>query len=71
VFGLLTGVVAAFYYLRLVKTIWFDAAPGETDARRWTPGSPSPRPVRLPGRLPALGVLEPYAARAARSFGLS
>lgn len=30
--GLLSSVVAAFYYLRLVKTMWFDPAPGRVDA---------------------------------------
>jgi hypothetical protein len=63
VFGLLTGVVAAFYYLRLVKTIWFDPAPGETerppqDARGIAFASAL---FRLPGGLPRAGLLEPYA----------
>jgi NADH-quinone oxidoreductase subunit N len=50
VFGLLTGVVAAFYYLRLVKTIWFDPAPGWSTGRRSTrEGWPSRRPC-LPSR---------------------
>jgi len=30
--ALLGSVVAAFYYLRLIKAMWFDAAPGPTDA---------------------------------------
>jgi NADH-quinone oxidoreductase subunit N len=30
--ALVGSVVAAFYYLRLVKVMWFDAAPGATDA---------------------------------------
>jgi NADH-quinone oxidoreductase subunit N len=30
--GLVLSVVAAFYYLRLVKVMWFDAPTGETDA---------------------------------------
>ena len=73
VFGLLTGVVAAFYYLRLVKTIWFDAAAGETDhppldARAIAFGSAL---FAFPAVYLALGFLEPYAARAAQSFGLS
>jgi len=71
VFGLLTGVVAAFYYLRLVKTIWFDPAPGRTDV------SPlEARGVAFASALWAfpvvylvLGAIEPYAARAAQSFG--
>ena len=72
-FGLVTGVVAAFYYLRLVKTIWFDPAPGETDrlpldARGIAFASAL---FAFPAVYLALGYLEPYAARAANSFGLS
>lgn len=70
-FGLLSGVVAAFYYLRLVKTIWFDAAPGHTD------GPPLEAQTvafasaiwAFPVVYVALAVLEPYATRAAQSFG--
>ena len=29
--GLVGSVVAAFYYLRLIKVMWFDAATGQTD----------------------------------------
>ena len=32
VFGLVASVVAAFYYLRIIKTMWFDPSPGRTDA---------------------------------------
>jgi NADH-quinone oxidoreductase subunit N len=32
VIGLVSSVVAAFYYLRLVKVMWFDAPAGPTDA---------------------------------------
>ncbi len=72
-FGLLTGVVAAFYYLRLVKTIWFDPAPGEADV--------PPLDAKLiayasaiwafPVYLGVVGFLEPYAAQAGRALGLS
>ncbi|MEO6378804.1 MAG: NADH-quinone oxidoreductase subunit NuoN, partial [Caulobacteraceae bacterium] len=31
VFGLVMSVVAAFYYLRIVKTVWLDPSPGEVD----------------------------------------
>ena len=72
VFGLLTGVVAAFYYLRLVKTIWFDPAPGEVDATpldaRWIAYASAI--FAFPAVYVALPFLEPYAARAAQSFGL-
>ncbi|HVZ29936.1 MAG TPA: NADH-quinone oxidoreductase subunit N, partial [Asticcacaulis sp.] len=29
--GLVASVIAAFYYLRILKLMWFDAAPGDTD----------------------------------------
>ena len=32
VLALVGSVVAAFYYLRLIKVMWFDPAPGATDA---------------------------------------
>lgn len=32
VFGLVGSVVAAFYYLRLLKVMWFDGSVGKTDA---------------------------------------
>jgi NADH-quinone oxidoreductase subunit N len=31
VIGLVGSVVAAFYYLRLLRAIWFDGSPGATD----------------------------------------
>jgi NADH-quinone oxidoreductase subunit N len=71
-FGLLTGVVAAFYYLRLVKVMWFDPAPGETERPpleakgvAWAAALFSFPLVYL-----ALALLEPYAARAAHAFGI-
>jgi len=73
VFGLVTGVVAAFYYLRLVKTIWFDAAPGEVDrppfdAKVIAYGSAI---WAFPVFYAVVGLLEPYAGRAGRALGLS
>jgi NADH-quinone oxidoreductase subunit N len=32
VIGLVGSVVAAFYYLRLIKVMWLDPAPSQTDA---------------------------------------
>jgi NADH-quinone oxidoreductase subunit N len=29
--GLIASVVAAFYYLRIIKIMWFDPAPGAVD----------------------------------------
>jgi NADH-quinone oxidoreductase subunit N len=70
VFGLVASVVAAFYYLRMVKTMWFDASPGRTDA--------APADARtiaaaaalfsFPLVLPALAALDPLAKLAASVF---
>jgi len=73
VFGLVTSVIAAFYYLRMVKTMWFDPSPGQTD--------PTPLDAKtiaigaalfsFPVVLPALALLDPLARNAAAAFGLS
>ena len=72
VFGLVTSVVAAFYYLRMVKTMWFDPSPGATD-----PAPIDAKTVALgaalfsfPVVLPVLAVLDPMARAAAAAFGL-
>ena len=71
VFGLVMSVVAAFYYLRLIKTMWFDPAPGRTDA----PAGDA-RAIGLAAALfsfplvmPFLALLEPWAKTAAQAFG--
>jgi NADH-quinone oxidoreductase subunit N len=71
VFGLLMSVVAAFYYLKLVKTMWFDAPIGRTDA----PPADA-RAIGLAAALfsfplvmPFLAVLDPLAKLAAQAFG--
>ncbi|CAN5337645.1 NADH-quinone oxidoreductase subunit NuoN [soil metagenome] len=71
VFALVMSVVAAFYYLRLIKTMWFDAPAGEAPDR-------SPLEARgvayaaalfsFPGVIPALMLLEPAARLASRAF---
>jgi NADH-quinone oxidoreductase subunit N len=73
VLGLVGSVVAAFYYLRLIKVMWFDAAPGPTDAP-----APEAKFVALvlalftfPVVLVALKFLDPLAAIAAQAFGLA
>ena len=73
VVGLVGSVVAAFYYLRLIKVMWFDAAPGSTDAP-----APEARLVAyalalfsFPIVLGALSVLDPLAKTAAAALGLS
>ncbi|HEX3885980.1 MAG TPA: NADH-quinone oxidoreductase subunit NuoN [Phenylobacterium sp.] len=71
--GLIGSVVAAFYYLRLIKVMWFDAATGRTD----TPPIEA-RVIAIglalfsfPVVLGALIWIEPAARRAAQAFGLA
>jgi hypothetical protein len=65
--GLVASVVAAFYYLRLIKLMWFDPSPGLTDP------APARRPVgRLCGgglQLPAGPVRHWLAGRLCRNGG--
>ena len=73
VIGLVGSVVAAFYYLRLIKVMWFDTASGPTDA--------PPIEARviamaaalftIPAVWIALKWLYPAADAAARAFGLT
>jgi NADH-quinone oxidoreductase subunit N len=73
VLGLVGSVVAAFYYLRLIKVMWFDPAAGAVDK--------PPLEARaiaivlalfsFPVVLAALAWLDPLAADAARAFGLA
>ena len=72
VFALVMSVVAAFYYLRLIKTMWFDPAPGGRvdDAPRdasWIGYAAAAFAFVLVN--PFLAVLEPAARLAAASFG--
>jgi NADH-quinone oxidoreductase subunit N len=70
--GLVGSVVAAFYYLRLIKVMWFDPAPGRTDA--------PPAEARViaisaalftfPLVMGALALIDPWATQAALAFGL-
>jgi NADH-quinone oxidoreductase subunit N len=72
VVGLVSSVVAAFYYLRLIKVMWFDPAVGAVDA--------TPIDARgvayaaalfsFPVVLVALIALDPAARSAAAAFGL-
>ncbi|WP_309643429.1 NADH-quinone oxidoreductase subunit NuoN [Phenylobacterium sp.] len=73
VLGLVGSVVAAFYYLRLIKTMWFDTAPGQTDA---IPGEAraiayGAALFTFPLVLGALVFIDPLAHAAAAAFGLS
>jgi NADH-quinone oxidoreductase subunit N len=73
VLGLVGSVVAAFYYLRLIKVMWFDTAEGATDAPPF-----EARAIALglalfsfPVVLGALVWIYPAAGRAAHAFGLA
>ena len=73
VLGLVGSVVAAFYYLRLIKVMWFDASPGGTDA---IPGEAKVVAIgaalfSFPVVLVALIYLDPLAKAAAAAFGLA
>ena len=69
---LLGSVVAAFYYLRLIKTMWFDPAPGQTDNPPLEAKGVAFAAALFcfPLVLPAMAWLEPLARTAAVSFGL-
>ncbi|HLZ76162.1 NADH-quinone oxidoreductase subunit NuoN [Phenylobacterium sp.] len=71
--GLVGSVVAAFYYLRLIKVMWFDGATGVTDT---PPVEAKTIAIGLalftfPIVLGALIWIYPAADRAARAFGLA
>ena len=73
VLGLVGSVVAAFYYLRLIKVMWFDPAPSGTDA---IPGEAKAVAIgaalfSFPVVLGALVFLDPLAKAAAAAFGLA
>ncbi|MDX5331284.1 MAG: NADH-quinone oxidoreductase subunit N, partial [Caulobacteraceae bacterium] len=73
VIALIGSVVAAFYYLRLIKVMWFDAAPAATDK---PPLEARAIAIALalftfPVVLVALTFLDPLAAAAAAAFGLA
>ena len=70
--GLVGSVVAAFYYLRLIKVMWFDAPTGRTDT---PPGEARAIAIgaalfSFPVVLAALTLLDPWATQAALAFGL-
>jgi NADH-quinone oxidoreductase subunit N len=73
VIGLVGSVVAAFYYLRLIKVMWFDPAVGATD-----PTPPEAKTIAItaalfsfPVVLVALVFIDPLAKAAAAAFGLA
>jgi NADH-quinone oxidoreductase subunit N len=71
VIGLVSSVVAAFYYLRLIKVMWFDPAPGKTDpAPIYAKGVAYVAALfAFPAVMLALIALDPAAATAAAAFG--
>ncbi|HYE43890.1 MAG TPA: NADH-quinone oxidoreductase subunit NuoN, partial [Caulobacteraceae bacterium] len=70
--GLVASVVAAFYYLRIIKMMWFDPAPGPADASpseaRWI--AVAGAAFSFPVVIIALSWLDPAARTAASAFGL-
>jgi NADH-quinone oxidoreductase subunit N len=70
VFGLVTSVAAAFYYLRMVKTMWFDPSPGQTDAAPLDARTVAAAAAlfSFPLVMPALAVLDPLARLAAQAL---
>jgi NADH-quinone oxidoreductase subunit N len=72
VIGLLTSVVSAFYYLRLVKVMWLDPSPGDTDKpprdASWVAYASGI--FALPVVMVALAWIDPLAKTAATSFGV-
>jgi NADH-quinone oxidoreductase subunit N len=72
VFGLVASVPAAFYYLRIIKTMWFEAPAGRTDApaRDAQAVAVVSAVWALPLVLLGLVALDPLAQTAAKAFGL-
>ena len=70
VLGLVSSVVAAFYYLRLIKVMWFDPSAGETDAAPMFAKSVAYAAAlfSFPVVMLALVALDPAAAAAAAAF---
>ncbi|MDP1736080.1 MAG: NADH-quinone oxidoreductase subunit NuoN [Caulobacter sp.] len=71
VLGLIGSVVAAYYYLRLIKVMWFDPAPGATEKPPLTAQTIAIAAAlfSFPVVLVALAWLEPLALAAAAAFG--
>jgi len=72
VFGLVGSVVAAFYYLRLIKAMWFDTSPGATDKPPVEANAIAlvAAVFTFPVVIIALRGLDGLAGQAARAFGL-
>jgi NADH-quinone oxidoreductase subunit N len=72
VVGLVSSVVAAFYYLRLIKVMWFDPAPGAVDAAPADAKAVAYAAAlfSFPVVLIALTQIDPLSRAAASAFGL-
>jgi NADH-quinone oxidoreductase subunit N len=72
VIGLVSSVIAAFYYLRLVKMIWLDPSPGPVDRAPTDAISVAYLSAlfALPGVVIALYWLDPLAATAGAALGV-
>jgi NADH-quinone oxidoreductase subunit N len=73
VVGLVSSVVGAFYYLRLIKVMWFDVAPGATDAPPADAKAVAYAAAlfSMPVVIFAMKGLDPLSKAAAAAFGLS
>ena len=73
VIGLVGSVVAAFYYLKLIKTIWFDGTAGSTDKPPFEANAIAIASglFAFPVVIAALIWLYPQAGKAAAAFGLA
>jgi NADH-quinone oxidoreductase subunit N len=73
VVGLVSSVVAAFYYLRLIKVMWFDATPGATDAPPADAKAIAYAAAlfSMPVVIFAMKGIDPLSKAAAAAFGLS
>jgi NADH-quinone oxidoreductase subunit N len=73
VIGLVGSVVAAFYYLRLIKVMWFDGSAGATDKPPIEANAIALASAvfAFPAVLVAITWLNPLAQRAAQALGLA
>lgn len=67
VIGVVLSVIGAFYYLKLIKVMWFDDSAGEVDGIAWDAGFIATLIALLVGPISwfALPMLEPWAKQAA------
>ena len=70
--ALVGSVIAAFYYLRLVKVMWFDPAPGQTDRPPVEAGviAVGAAAFTFPVVLGVMPLIDQYAKAAAAALGL-